>query len=933
MPDSSSKFSRPARRSFRGLWLAIGCLTVVTLPIVAAVGWWWWSTRSPRGQPVPDAGGASARASERELIPLDLGVADAAPLVVVVGSSGDLFPGEVELTASMPEGSVPLYAAISIDGSHWSRVPATIDGNRVTFRTRHFCAVTIIGLSQWTAIVLPIVAVTYVVVERADELPKRFHPDAPFVSLDVNPRGFQIFWSKSLPGVEKSTGFRDEKRYRAELERLAKDHGKTGGSGTSVALSMNAEIHALKRKYLMPDKVREVEDALVFAQSYLASRKIASPALSIPVYVVPTLGENAGMIHNPWAGRRYMLVGANAGSAIIWTTALHELFHHYQTGYVWLDRTSHLPFLEASALLMEREAIVPYAAAGKPFNAGEGLVLAQMLVYRNGLDGPKAWEEQYVRLHGYGLTWFLEYLRDEKYVGTTKRNDPGDFHAALLTEWGKRWTGALHTGLQWAAGNERELASGWVEFAQTKVLEGKVDNCGAQNPYGRAYKSCPFIDSPYTAHLDDYGLPASRLDLAKSPVATLDDDSIRPWSIQFYEVSAKGATKSIAVVRVPRAWLPKSGPSRGVFLRSSADEGRVVSMSDADVAAPSHPDAYAKLPVAPTSYAYVVDSGQSGSSWFSSNAPMTVYLLGPPLNVKSEVAGKVQTISWSPPAAATTAGLVHAARVYTAGSTKPERTVEISATSVELALVGSPHVVELTSAVEVGRDESGKPLYLESPRSEPVTSVADAERNADSKPPASDPVVKPTVARTGSWVYEGFSANDWKTALDAHNARTVGWKTGIEAASGRATFSCTCTGTRKDSWMRPGLSEKGTVSYSPLGAGAIKPDDEIAVPVTVTNGPRDHSNFYGIASASVRVVRYDKKGKQRGTAGSFKADDKTEVVGYYPGAGKVTQAPVTKVLRGQLPAGSFANERIAIRVQMTGSGIEVQHDYCYRWVP
>jgi hypothetical protein len=132
-------------------------------------------------------------------------------------------------------------------------------------------------------------------------------------------------------------------------------------------------------------------------------------------------------------------------------------------------------------------------------------------------------------------------------------------------------------------------------------------------------------------------------------------------------------------------------------------------------------------------------------------------------------------------------------RVYTAGSTKPERTVEISATSVELALAGSPHVVELTSAVGVGRDESGKPLYLESPRSDPVTGVADAEKGADAEPPASDTVVKPPVARTGSWVYEGFSANDWKKALDAHNARTVGWKTSIEAASGHATFSCAYT--------------------------------------------------------------------------------------------------------------------------------------------
>jgi hypothetical protein len=84
-PDGSSKFSRPRRRSSSGLWLAIGCLTVVALPIVAAVGWWWWSTRSPWGQQVPDARAASARAPERDLIAPDRGVADVAPLDVIVG--------------------------------------------------------------------------------------------------------------------------------------------------------------------------------------------------------------------------------------------------------------------------------------------------------------------------------------------------------------------------------------------------------------------------------------------------------------------------------------------------------------------------------------------------------------------------------------------------------------------------------------------------------------------------------------------------------------------------------------------------------------------------------------------------------------------------------------------------------------------------------
>lgn len=787
--------SAPRRRTSTGLWVALGCLTIVMLPVVTGVGWWLWRSQSPGVAETSGSTESDATVPDRELVELDLGVAETPPIEVTTGRelgsakisasrggtvesedgllirvppgalpddrtitirnatvpppaetvaligggearletlaawevdagpSGDLFPGEIELTARVAEGTTPLYAAISIDGRTWSRVPTSIDGNVVTFRTRHFCPVTVVGLLQATAVVLPIVASTFLVIERASELPERFHPYAPFVGLDLNPAGFQIFWSKSLAGVDKATGFRDEKGYRAELDRVAKEYEALGGAGPTGSASLTAEINALKKKHLMPDKVREIEEALLYAQSYLASRKIAAPALSLPVYVVPTTGKNAGLLHNPWAGRRYMLVGADSGTDVIWTASLHELFHHYQTGYVWLDRTGHLPFMEASALLMEREAIADYKAAKKPFNAGEGLVLSQMIVYRNGLDGPKEWKEQPVRLHGYGLTWFLEYLRDEKYVGILKKNDAKAFHAALLTEWGRRWTGALHKGLVWAAGSERELASAYMDFAQTKVLRGRVDRCGSRNPYGSAYNSCPFMDSPYAAHADTYGLPASKLDLAKAPVATLGDDAIRPWSIQFYEISAKGAERAAAVVRVPRAWLPKSGPSRGVFLRESAGEDDVESILDADLAEPSHDHAFAMLPVDPASYAYVVDTGQTGASWFSSNDPMMVFLLGPPDNVKSAVAGKKQKITWDPPAAAATPGLVHAVRVYVAGSAMPERTLKIDAKSVELDVEGSGRAVELTSAVEIGKDGSGEPVYLESPRSAPVGSA------------------------------------------------------------------------------------------------------------------------------------------------------------------------------------------------------------------
>jgi len=73
------------------------------------------------------------------------------------------------------------------------------------------------------------------------------------------------------------------------------------------------------------------------------SRRIKSPLLTLPVNVVPNLDENSGHIHNPWSGRRYMILSAQLDERTKNTTALHELFHHYQTGYVWLDRNGHLP--------------------------------------------------------------------------------------------------------------------------------------------------------------------------------------------------------------------------------------------------------------------------------------------------------------------------------------------------------------------------------------------------------------------------------------------------------------------------------------------------------------------------------------------------------------------------------------------------------------
>lgn len=663
--------------------------------------------------PAPQETVALVGEGEAQLVALKAWDVDAGP-------DEGLFAGAAEIRVRCEKGQIPLYAAISVDGRRWTKVPATIDGETVTFKTRHFSPVTILGLSQAAAVVLPIVAVTYVVIERAEELPSIYQPAAPFVSIDVNPRGFEIYWSRKLAGVDPKSGFRDEAGYKRELEKVAREYKALGGGGTTGAASRNAEIAELKRKYLMPEAVREIEAALVYAQGYLKTRKIDEPMLSIPVYVVPRLGDASGQVNNPWTGRRYMLVSAESPRDVVWTTALHELFHHYQAGYVWLDRTSHLPFVEASALLMEREAQGDYAAAGKPFAITEGVALAQMLVYRNGFDGPKEWKEAYVRRHGYGLTWFLEFLRDDRYVGILKKNDPKSFHAELLKQWRSRWTGAMEKGFRWAAGSDALLATAWIEFARDQVLKGPVDGCGSRTPYGAKYSGCPLSDSPYAGHADDYGLPATKVDLRTSAFRPLGDDDIARWSIQFYEITPPARPKAAVVLKVPREWFPAKGKARGVFVRASAAD-EVAAMAGVDQAPPSGPDAYAVMQStgAPV-YAYVVDTGQTGSGWVYSNKPAAIFVLEPPGDVKSELSGNTQKLSWTTPAAASQAGLVSGYRIYEAGGAAPLAFVKTSATSFELEVTGGAKAVEMTSAIEAGTASDGSKVYIESPRSEPV---------------------------------------------------------------------------------------------------------------------------------------------------------------------------------------------------------------------
>jgi hypothetical protein len=281
----------------------------------------------------------------------------------------------------------------------------------------------------------------------------------------------------------------------------------------------------------------------------------------------------------------------------------------------------------------------------------------------------------------------------------------------------------MERGLKWAADGDESLGRAWIDFAQNYVLKGPVDACGNRTPYGARYNGCPLSDSPYANQALEYGLPASRIDLKNAAVKPLGDEDIAKWSIQFYEILPPARPKVSVVVRTPRTWFPAKGKSRAVFVRPDA-KAEVVAMKAVDAAPLSSPSAYAVLPTAGTPvYAYVVDTGQTGSGWVYSNDEAAIFVLEPPQNVKSELQGNRQKITWTEPPVAATKEVLSGYRIYETGGMSPLGFVKAGTASFDFEIEGSAKAIELTSAIEVGKAEDGALLYIESERSDPVGSA------------------------------------------------------------------------------------------------------------------------------------------------------------------------------------------------------------------
>ena len=89
------------------------------------------------------------------------------------------------------------------------------------------------------------------------------------------------------------------------------------------------------------------------------------------------------------------------------------------------------------------------------------------------------------------------------------------------------------------------------------------------------------------------------------------------------------------------------------------------------------------------------------------------------------------------------------------------------------------------------------------------------------KAPAPAPAAKtPSPAQKGSkveyaWVHTDTRPNDWQTKLDRQNASTPAWRVNVSASAGSVTIKNTYIGKRPDAWMKNGMSESGTVTWTP----------------------------------------------------------------------------------------------------------------------
>jgi len=212
------------------------------------------------------------------------------------------------------------------------------------------------------------------------------------------------------------------------------------------------------REHFLPAKVAVIADCLELAEEYLfeANRGFRRPTHVIDVLVAGDGGidwpeqhgkDSFGAAVNEVGLNPYLHVNASkliidalgtSGQQLavisddnMLLTAVHELFHIVQSGYVTIDYKDRRWFSEATAVMLEREAY-DYFKATEWIRTGEREIsftprdrygmcyLSSYAKPSHWVSGERAFDD-YDMHYGYAAAYFLEYLRDNAYRGYSSR--------------------------------------------------------------------------------------------------------------------------------------------------------------------------------------------------------------------------------------------------------------------------------------------------------------------------------------------------------------------------------------------------------------------------------------------------------------------------------------------------------------------------------
>ncbi|NLT13151.1 MAG: hypothetical protein GXY05_02275 [Clostridiales bacterium] len=184
-------------------------------------------------------------------------------------------------------------------------------------------------------------------------------------------------------------------------------------------------------KNLWTESVWNVCNRLARADDYLFDeREFRVPTHVIDVLVLdrwPHGAETLGVAKNLYTASPFIHINAKKALDMqnLLVTVTHELFHVVQSGYVYYESNNYTPFIEATAVLLEKEAFSYYSGAEQLLDGGRtdlltdrnkwelfSLPLMTPSQWVNVSDSKKVMQEQ-----GYVSSHWIEFLRDRYYPG------------------------------------------------------------------------------------------------------------------------------------------------------------------------------------------------------------------------------------------------------------------------------------------------------------------------------------------------------------------------------------------------------------------------------------------------------------------------------------------------------------------------------------